>query len=331
MTISRSKVSNSTISQAANSHQAYQVRVGTKLLVQVKAAYVPEVKADCKADVLYVHGATFASALSLFFPFDNRSWADALNEAGFNAWGFDFVGYGQSSRYPNVGDKPRGGADEALPQLVAVIEHIRSLNGAKPISLIAHSWGTVVAARAAIAHADWISNLVLFGAPVMRREAAQAPQVMQAMQALHLPPLHPVNMWEQYRRFIQDVPSGHAPVLLDRHIEAWARAYLASDPSSDTRMPRSVMTPTGPIADIGALWEGQALYEPTRLRQALLFVRGEWDSVCDDADAQRFMQQLRMPTKHDVKIPKGTHLMHLEESRLQLHEVVNQFLCENPS
>src|SRR4051812_18871944 len=43
------------------------------------------------ADVLYVHGATFGADLSLYFAFDGRSWADALCEAGFDAWGFDFA------------------------------------------------------------------------------------------------------------------------------------------------------------------------------------------------------------------------------------------------
>jgi pimeloyl-ACP methyl ester carboxylesterase len=89
-----------------------------------------------------------------------------------------------------------------------------------------------------------------------------------------------------------------------------------------------VMTPTGPVADLYALWQGGALYEPARVKQPLLFVRGEWDSVCNDKDAQRFMSELGSSIKRDVKIPKGTHLMHLEESRVQLHQVVNQFLQE---
>ena len=36
--------------------------------------------AQPRGDALYVHGATFPSALSLFFRFDGRSWADALND-----------------------------------------------------------------------------------------------------------------------------------------------------------------------------------------------------------------------------------------------------------
>ena len=36
--------------------------------------------------VLYVHGATFPSALSVAHRFDGRSWRDALCEAGFDVW-----------------------------------------------------------------------------------------------------------------------------------------------------------------------------------------------------------------------------------------------------
>src|SRR5215469_9149720 len=49
--------------------------------------------------VLYVHGATFPSALSIAHRFDGKSWRDALNEAGFDVWGLDFYGFGHSGRY----------------------------------------------------------------------------------------------------------------------------------------------------------------------------------------------------------------------------------------
>ena len=41
--------------------------------------------------ILYVHGATFPSGLSIAHRFDGYSWRDALCEAGFDVWGFDFT------------------------------------------------------------------------------------------------------------------------------------------------------------------------------------------------------------------------------------------------
>jgi pimeloyl-ACP methyl ester carboxylesterase len=53
--------------------------------------------------VLYVHGATFPSALSIAHRFDGRSWRDALCEAGFDVWGLDLYGFGHSDHYPEMG------------------------------------------------------------------------------------------------------------------------------------------------------------------------------------------------------------------------------------
>ena len=69
--------------------------------------------------VLYVHGATFPSALSIAHRFRGRdsdgrscsrpcgtSWRDALNEAGFDVWGLDFYGFGHSDRYSEMDQPP---------------------------------------------------------------------------------------------------------------------------------------------------------------------------------------------------------------------------------
>src|SRR5262244_3453447 len=56
--------------------------------------------------VLYVHGGTFPSALSIAHRFDGHSWRDALCAAGFDVWGLDFHGFGHSDRYPEMEDPP---------------------------------------------------------------------------------------------------------------------------------------------------------------------------------------------------------------------------------
>ena len=294
---------------------------------------------------LYVHGATFPSALSLFFRFDGGSmeslraahsgigpgggpagsWADALNAAGFDAWGFDFAGYGESQRYPamqHAADSaaPLGRVDAAERQLTTALHAVRRLAGERlPLHLIAHSWGTLAALRCAPAFADALASLTLF-APVVQRDGSPAPESVPAWRTL--------TIWEQYRRFIADVPRGETNVLLDRHIEAWARAYLATDPASASREPPAVQVPAGPGADIGALWSGESLVDASRVRTPTLLVRGEWDSVCDDRDAARLLRSMTgAPTRERV-LAKGTHLMHLETGRIDLHRAVNEFLLE---
>ena len=38
------------------------------------------------SDVLHVHGSTFEADMSIFYRFDGRSWADALNDGGYTVW-----------------------------------------------------------------------------------------------------------------------------------------------------------------------------------------------------------------------------------------------------
>ena len=279
---------------------------------------------------LYVHGATFPSALSVFFRFDGHSWADALNDAGFDAWGLDFAGYGESQRYAGMAQSasaiaPLGRADAAQRQLASVVDAVRaSIAPALPLHLIAHSWGSIPAIRCAADAADRLASLTLFG-PVVRRDegepAAAGGEPLLAWRTL--------TVWEQYRRFIADVPRGESNVLLDRHIETWGRAYLATDPEAARRDPPAVQVPAGPVADIAQLWSGRALYDASRLRVPTLLVRGAWDSVCDDRDAARLLQDVGpSAATRDIVIAKGTHLMHLETSRLELQRAVNEFLLE---
>src|SRR5256885_10272697 len=72
--------------------------------------------------VLYVHGATFPSALSVGFDFGGGSWLDDWNARGFDAWAFDFAGFGESGRYcamtvPADRHPPLGRAPEAAKQI----------------------------------------------------------------------------------------------------------------------------------------------------------------------------------------------------------------------
>src|SRR5471032_868408 len=41
---------------------------------------------------LYIHGATFPSALSFAYRFARRSWRDELCDAGFDVWRWIFMG-----------------------------------------------------------------------------------------------------------------------------------------------------------------------------------------------------------------------------------------------
>ncbi|MEW6640901.1 MAG: alpha/beta fold hydrolase [Pseudomonadota bacterium] len=296
--------------------QPWQPRL--QLLAQAPAT------TDRNRPVLYVHGATFPTENAFFFRFGGTSWADALNAAGFPAWGLDFAGYGRSDAYPAMAaetppaGEPLGRAPEAADQVARAVHAILAETGATRVSIIAHSWGTMVASRFAGDHPDLVDRLVLFG-PVVRRETLDV-----------APPFGPwrfITVAEQKARFTEDVPQGEAGVLLEADFPAWADLYLKADPTSALRTPPSVKTPNGPIADIMAAWSGRLAYDPARVRAPVLIARGEWDSLCSDADVAWLRQALSAaPEVSDVKIAKATHLMHLETARTALYAAAIGFL-----
>ncbi|MEE2690699.1 MAG: alpha/beta hydrolase [Pseudomonadota bacterium] len=272
------------------------------------------------APVLYVHGATFPSALSIAFRFDGYSWMDDLAAAGFSVWGLDFAGYGESARYPETARaEPPGRAGEAARQIERAVAFICEREGAPRASIVAHSWGTLAAGVYAAGRLERLERLVLFG-PVARREGPRGDDPS--------PPFRLVTVDQQHARFVADTPAGHPPVLLDRHFERWGPAYLASDPESATRSPPAVLIPGGPAADLRDAWSGAFPYDPGKITAPTMIVRGEWDSVTADADARWLFEALaNADPRRDVKISKGSHLMHLEESRFELYEATRGFLA----
>jgi pimeloyl-ACP methyl ester carboxylesterase len=283
-----------------------------------------------KGIVLYVHGATFPSALSIAHRFDGRSWRDDLNAAGFHVWGLDFLGYGESDRYPEMAQPADahpalGRAADASRQIAAAARFILDHHAARRLSIIAHSWGTSAAARFAGEHPQLLERLVLFG-PIARRAPSSHDGSGQER-----PPAQPawrvVSLENQWTRFVEDVPPGEQPVLSRRHFADWGERYLDSDPDSRRRSPAAVRIPAGPVADILDAWRGNLAYDPALVRAPVAVIRGAWDGVVPDADAAWLCGAFTSsPLARDIKIDRATHLMHLEAMRFALYRESIGFL-----
>jgi pimeloyl-ACP methyl ester carboxylesterase len=139
---------------------------------------------DVSKIVLYVHGGSFPSALSVAHRFDGRSWRDELTDAGFHVWGLDFLGFGGSARYPEMGEPADHNpvlcrTEAASQQIERAVRFISDHHGAPRISIIAHSWGTIAAGRFAGRCPDLVERLVFFG-PVTWRPKKAEPQAFSA-------------------------------------------------------------------------------------------------------------------------------------------------------
>ena len=116
-------------------------------------------------------------------------------------------------------------------------------------------------------------------------------------------------------------------MLSRTHFEEWSKFYLNSDPESRARDPAGVKTLLGPFSEIIKAWHGQLAYDPSQVRSPVAIIRGEWDGLVQDNDARWLFDALaNAPTKRDVKIGRGTHLMHLEVMRLSLWRESIDFL-----
>jgi pimeloyl-ACP methyl ester carboxylesterase len=267
--------------------------------------------------VLYLHGATFPSTLSVAYRFSGVSWRDALCSAGFDVWALDFLGFGGSDRYPErEADAdaygPLGLAADALVQVEAAVQFILDQGEHQQVSLVTHSWGSMPAGLFAAKPPTLVNRIVMF-APLARREGPRYTARPT------LPAWKLVTNEQQWARFGEDVPPGEPAVLSHDDFTAWADAYLDSDPASRTRSPPSVKTPTGPLVEILRAWHGELGWEPQEVQTPVAIVRGAWDGLVTDQDARWLFERLaESAERRDIKIGRGTHLMHLEKMRTAL-------------
>ena len=99
---------------------------GLTLLLRHLAPVCP---ADRTKAVLFVHGMSFPSALSIALRFDGRSWRDELCDTGFDVWGLDFYGFGNSDRYAEMSQPA-----ELSPPLVKHRKSANRLNAPRGLS-----------------------------------------------------------------------------------------------------------------------------------------------------------------------------------------------------
>ena len=171
--------------------------------------------------VLYVHGGTFPSSLSIAHRFDGRSWRDELAASGFHCWGLDFHGFGRfSDPYPEMAEPaenhaPLGRAEDASRQLEQAVRFICAHHRVPRISLIAHSWGSIVSGRFAGRHPRLVERLVYFGPIAWRAPRADS----QRLSAWRL-----ISLKDQWDRFTADVPPRRAAGVVEASLRRMGRS-----------------------------------------------------------------------------------------------------------
>ena len=276
--------------------------------------------------VLFIHGSSFPSALAFGFRMNHYSWMDHLTENGYKAFALDFLGYGNADRYPEMEmqphtftNTPSGRATSAYLDVDKAVNFILQRTGKDKVYLIGHSWGGSVAALYASRYPDKIAKLVLFATITVRQDISIPEKITQPYESLT--PAQRIAAMKSL------TPPAEHSRLAPEIFETWGNTWLESDPLAAKYHSESVRFPAGPSVDVEELLHNISYYHPEEIKVPTLIIRGEWDTYPDNQDAEKLFVSLKnVPLKKYVVIEKGTHVMHLEESRLQLYDEVTNFL-----
>ena len=277
--------------------------------------------------VLFIHGASFPTALAAGFEFQGKdSWMHFMADRGYLACGLDFLGFGASSRPPAMALDPQGAtpvdlAADAASQIAVAADYLIRERQVARLHVVAHSWGTIPAARYAATHPMTLQSLTLFG-PVVPKSGSHAKKSEVSWWS--------ISAKERYTQlqFADVLPKGTH--LLDPAVDRkWAAEFAAAGPDGKLKgVDDPLKIPAGPLADLSAAQADHFPYEPLDVRIPIFVVYGSYDTVVNDAEAAAFLERFpASPLKWRLRIDNGTHVMHLEENRKSLYQSVLAFIA----
>ncbi|MWB96304.1 alpha/beta fold hydrolase [Flavobacterium sp. GA093] len=274
--------------------------------------------------VLFLHGSTFPTALSFGFKMNNISWMSSLSSNGYDVYGLDFLGYGNSDRYPEMestskGTKVVGRATDVCLDVVKAVEMILKKTGKNKIYLIGHSWGGTVAGLFATQFPDKIEKLVLFATITSRNETSAIENIEGSYDEM--------TPKERIERMKNLTPTGKICRLEPEIFENWGSIWAKSDPLIAKSKNESIRFPSGPSQDVEDLMHNKPYFNPKDIKSKTLIIRGEWDKYPNNIDAENLFTALEnAQSKKYVVIESGTHVQHLEKSRKDLYYETLSFL-----
>ena len=297
---------------------------------------------DERKVVVFVHGATYCGVSAYDAPLPGGSWLDYAAARGCDAYAMSVRGYGLSSRpasaprHPLL-DRPFARTADAIADLDAAVDAIRTRTGAGRVDLVGWSWGTAICGGYAARHADKIGCLVLY-APLWVLRDVPCPDLMPAwMPMIWLPQAGPlfsaclgsfrsVTLDDVRRRWFRGLDGPTAEALCPPDVMAhwWQHALEAGRDGTAAEL----RVPNGVMADLIEYWgSGIPTYDPGRITAPVLAVVGEWDRETPPKMAQELFGRLTASAHKRLEVlARGTHAMSLEVNRFHLYERVQQFL-----
>ncbi len=109
--------------------------------------------------------------------------------------------------------------------------------------------------------------------------------------------------------------------------DAFNAAALATDPTSNTRMPASLRAPNGVLEDSFYQATGRRLWNAANIYVPTLLIAGEDDTWSFVHDGEGLLRDLvNAPEKKHVTLPHATHFVLFEKQRFKFFEEIDGFL-----
>lgn len=300
-----------------------------------------------KGPVLLLHGARVPGVASFDLDVPNGSLAANLASNGYVVYVMDARGYGKSSKPPEMEQPPTENppltrSSEVVRDIAAVVEWIRQRLGVGRVALLGWATGGHWNGYYTALYSDRVSHLILYN--TLYGGTLDHPTLGHG--STNEDPKHSGRFNEAafgaYRFNTADalLPSWDHSIPLEEKTQwrdpavaqAYVAAALASDPTSDTRMPPSFRAPSGAMEDSFYLAIGRQLWDASLIGVPTLILRSERDFWSRPQDAELLAEHLvHAPRVHQVTLPDATHYVHLDrpgQGRDAFIKEVLSFLAE---
>ena len=168
--------------------------------VPVAVLDAPNGRASAGTVLLFIHGGYSPATLAFDVPYRDYSWMEFLARAGYDVFGMDMTGYGQSSR-PMMDDPcnldprqqalliPRNlkapcqpsypfelvSSDSETADIDRVVDFIRTLRGVDKITLVGWSGGGIRGGTYAVRHPDKVERMIVLASSNYNRKNPDEP------------------------------------------------------------------------------------------------------------------------------------------------------------
>ncbi|MFB4277889.1 alpha/beta fold hydrolase [Nonomuraea sp. MTCD27] len=277
--------------------------------------------------VLLLHGARVPGVGSFDLPVPGGSLAEDLARAGHRVYVMDARGYGASTRpaalsRPSQEGRPAVRSDEVVRDVAAVVDRIAP---GGQVALLGWATGGHWLGQYAAANPGRVSHLVLYntlygpvdGHPTLGRGSDnEDPEHPGRFNAARYGAYRFNTGAGLFPSWDGSIPVEDKTAWRDPAVAAaYAKAALASDPTSGTRTPPSFRSPSGAMEDSFYLATGRQLWDAGSITARTLVLRGERDFWSRPEDAAKLRDHLVHAREvRSVELPEATHYVHLDRA-----------------